>query len=292
MIFFSGGQIRKAGRGARPSFGKFKKPNLGSGGARFPVQTRNEDTPLSNGSFALPVQNLREVLEAPSSSAPRSPISNEGKIEIQASKDPAAFREESRCQLMSKTAQATSEKGDGRELGGQPQRPSPTRAHSDIPNRSTKKTAETTGRSSHTQVPPKPSPAFPRLSKSFSAIVGQRSDQESSGIAIAARQEFREDSSAARAKEPSERSDSREKSNTSTKTPPDPALIARPGSGPGTTSPTGEETQGPSPVDYSLETKVKFPVEMVLEMRGNAAKKTRRTVIGRTLGGRATFKAL
>ncbi len=31
---------------------------------------------------------------------------------------------------------------------------------------------------------------------------------------------------------------------------------------------------------------------MVLEMRGNAAKKVHRTVIGRTLGGRATFKAL
>jgi hypothetical protein len=31
---------------------------------------------------------------------------------------------------------------------------------------------------------------------------------------------------------------------------------------------------------------------MVIEMQGNAAKKARRTVIRRTLGGRATFKAL
>jgi hypothetical protein len=31
---------------------------------------------------------------------------------------------------------------------------------------------------------------------------------------------------------------------------------------------------------------------MVLEMQENAAKKTRQTVIGRTLGGRATFKTL
>ncbi len=45
-------------------------------------------------------------------------------------------------------------------------------------------------------------------------------------------------------------------------------------------------------MDYSLEIKAEFPVEMVFEMRGNAAKKARRTVIGRTLGGRATFKAL
>jgi hypothetical protein len=54
----------------------------------------------------------------------------------------------------------------------------------------------------------------------------------------------------------------------------------------------GEETQGPLLMDYSLEIKAEFPVEMVFEMRGNAAKKARRTVIGRTLGGRATFKAL
>lgn len=31
---------------------------------------------------------------------------------------------------------------------------------------------------------------------------------------------------------------------------------------------------------------------MVTEMQGNAAKKARRTVIGRTRGGRVTFKAL
>ncbi len=47
----------------------------------------------------------------------------------------------------------------------------------------------------------------------------------------------------------------------------------------------GEETQGPSSVDYSLELEADFPKEMVIEMQGNAA-------IGRTLGGRASFKAL
>jgi hypothetical protein len=112
-FFLVADRIRKTGRGARPSFGKFKKPNLGCGGARLPAQTRNEDTPLTNGSFALSVQGLREVLEAPSFSIPRSPISNEGKIEIQALKDPAAFHDETKCQLSTKIAQATSEKGDG-----------------------------------------------------------------------------------------------------------------------------------------------------------------------------------
>jgi hypothetical protein len=41
-----------------------------------------------------------------------------------------------------------------------------------------------------------------------------------------------------------------------------------------------------------LEIEADFPKEMVLTMQENAAKKTRRTVIGRTLGGRATFKTL
>jgi hypothetical protein len=45
-------------------------------------------------------------------------------------------------------------------------------------------------------------------------------------------------------------------------------------------------------MDYSLELEAEFPMEMVLEMQENAAKKARRTVIGRTLGGIMTFKAL
>ncbi|CAK9233236.1 unnamed protein product [Sphagnum troendelagicum] len=69
-------------------------------------------------------------------------------------------------------------------------------------------------------------------------------------------------------------------------------LIVHPGSGSGRTSPMGEETQGPSPVDYNIELKADFPKEMVIEMQGNAAKKARKTVIRRTLGGRASFKTL
>ncbi|CAK9256061.1 unnamed protein product [Sphagnum jensenii] len=69
-------------------------------------------------------------------------------------------------------------------------------------------------------------------------------------------------------------------------------MITRPSKGPGTIAPTGADPQGASLVDYSLELEAEFPQEMVLEMQGNAAKKARRIVIGRTLGGRATFKAL
>jgi hypothetical protein len=45
-------------------------------------------------------------------------------------------------------------------------------------------------------------------------------------------------------------------------------------------------------VDFSLELEAEFPEDMVLEMQGNATKKTCRMVIGWTLGGRATFKTL
>jgi hypothetical protein len=38
-------------------------------------------------------------------------------------------------------------------------------------------------------------------------------------------------------------------------------------------------------MDYSLELEAEFPTDMVIEMQGNAAKKARRTIIGRTLGG-------
>ncbi|CAK9200504.1 unnamed protein product [Sphagnum troendelagicum] len=82
------------------------------------------------------------------------------------------------------------------------------------------------------------------------------------------------------------------KSNTPATAPPNSTLIVHPGSGPKTTSPAGEDIQGPSPMDYSLELEVEFSTDMVIEMQGNAAKKARRTIIGRTLGGRATFKAL
>jgi len=74
------------------------------------------------------------------------------------------------------------------------------------------------------------------------------------------------------------------------KTPSLHTLIAQLGSGSSAASPDGEASQGPSPVDYNLKIVADFPKELVSTMRENAAKKARRTVIGKTLGGRATFK--
>ncbi|CAK9253724.1 unnamed protein product [Sphagnum jensenii] len=71
-----------------------------------------------------------------------------------------------------------------------------------------------------------------------------------------------------------------------------PTLNVHSGSRSGRTSPPREENQGPSPVDYSLALKVDFPKDLVIAMQENAAKKARRTVIGRTLGGRTSFKTI
>ncbi|CAM6017309.1 unnamed protein product [Sphagnum balticum] len=121
--------------------------------------------------------------------------------------------------------------------------------------------------------------------------MGQGPSSENLGV-IVERPVAREDLSATKEKDPSERTESRRRSNTFSATPPNPALIMRPGSGPGTTAPMGVDPQGPSSVDYSLELEAEFPQDMVIEMQGTAAKKTHKTIIGRTLGGRATFKAL
>jgi len=73
-----------------------------------------------------------------------------------------------------------------------------------------------------------------------------------------------------------------------------PSLIVQPGSGIGAASLEGEAAQGPSPspIDYSVEVEADFPKDLVSTMKENVAKKARRTVIGRTLGGRATLKTL
>jgi len=72
------------------------------------------------------------------------------------------------------------------------------------------------------------------------------------------------------------------------------SLIVQPGTGTGAASAEGEAAQGPLPslIDYSLEVEADFPMDVLSTMKENATKKTRRIVIGRTLGGRATLKSL
>jgi hypothetical protein len=130
------------------------------------------------------------------------------------------------------------------------------------------------------QVPPKGSSPHPRTSYLFSASVGLGRGLENLEVATTKQLE-REDLSAARAKALRVRSTQRKNSINSVTTPSLHTLIAQPGSG-----------TGPSPVDYNMEIEADFRKDLVLMMQENAAKKARQTVIGRTLGGRVTFKTL
>ncbi len=142
------------------------------------------------------------------------------------------------------------------------------------------------------QVPPKGVSPLPRKSDTSSVSTSPGRNSKTSEITVAARQSEREDLSVARAKTPRKRGTQRKDSISSVKTPYLHTLIAQQGSGSGAAPPDGEASQGPSLVDYNLEIEADFPKELVLTMQENAAKKARRTVIGRTLGGRATFKTL
>ncbi len=288
-------RIRKAGHDVRLGLGKFKcnKLNPSSGHiAQVPFPTSNEISFITNESSDPLAQGSCEAPFAPSTSLPGSLLSKGGKNTSQTSIDLATFSNPTKCQLPNKNAQANSPQSDGGLREGCFQRSSSSTTHRDISTRIATRTAEVSRTFSPTQVPPKNTSPLLRISELFFAIVGQGSGLESLGAVVAARQVAREDLSTARAKEPNEINTTRKKSTTPATAPPNPTLITHLGNGPGITAPTRADTQGPLPVDYSLELEVEFPKDMVLEMQGNAAKKVRKTVIGHTLGGRATFKAL
>jgi hypothetical protein len=110
--------------------------------------------------------------------------------------------------------------------------------------------------------------------------------------AIAAGEVVQEDHSAAKAKASSLKHTQRRKPTTPASAPSTPPLIAPPGNGIGSAPPLGEESQGPSRVDYELKLEADFSPEMVLEMQEGVIRKTRIMVIGRALGNRPTIKAL
>jgi hypothetical protein len=88
-----------------------------------------------------------------------------------------------------------------------------------------------------------------------------------------------------RRQDPNERQHSGSRPVPSKDNPSNPALSMHPSNGPRSITPSRVDLQGPSPVDQNFVLEADFPKEMVLEMQGAAAKKARRTVIGRTLGG-------
>jgi hypothetical protein len=142
-------------------------------------------------------------------------------------------------------------------------------------------------------LPLKGDSSHPRKSNLSSIPAGLGRSSEGSETAIT-RQTKRNNLSAARAKAPKARNPQRKNSSNSVITPSPHSLIEQLGTRTNAASPEGEAAQGPSPspIDYSLEVEVDFPRDLVWTMKESAAKKARKTVIGRTLGSRSTLKSL
>jgi hypothetical protein len=283
-------RIRKARCGVHSGFGKFKPRSGSGGGAKVFLPVSKEVLFGTNGSFVLPVQCSSETLAAPSTLLLESLLSK-GKNTNAALEDPVATSDSKSCRSPGKSAQTATIQSDGESHEGNLQRSPLPICHREVSTQFAMGTAGAPGSFSQSQVLPKNFVPLPHISKLFSVAAGKGPSSEILGVATE-RREARGKLPATRKKDPSERTDSRRRSNTVSATPPNPALTTRPGNGPRTTAPTGVDPQGPSPIDYSMELEAEFPTYMVIEMQSNAAKKARRTVIGRTLGGRATFKAL
>jgi len=197
----------------------------------------------------------------------------------------------SRLQQQGKEAKALQPRGYGGPRGEPPQRSSTLIASLDVALKPRESETEGAGGSHTHQVPPKGDSSHPRKSEVYFVFVGPGRSSEGSDIAVA-RQSERIDLFAARAKAPRVRN-SLQKNSTSSAIPPLPhSLIVQPGNETGAASPKGEVAQGPSPIDYSMEIVADFPIDLVVVMQESMAKKARRTVIGKTFGGRATFTAL
>jgi hypothetical protein len=271
-------RIRKAGRNARAS-----SPTVG------------KSSTTANGSFVFASPELREAPSKLTSPLSRDAIGKERGIVSSLQAFSVAFQDVSRLQPQGKEAQASQVRsdGDGKPRGDPPQWSASPIAPLGVATTIRGSNFESSGIVRTHQVPPKGDSSHPRKSVFFSAPAGLGRSLEDSET-VAARQTERIDLSAARAKAPKARNSQRKNSNNSVITPSPHSLIEQPGTGTCAASPEGETTQGPSasPVDYSLEVEVDLPRDLVSTMKESAAKKAKRTVIGRTLGGRATLKSL
>jgi hypothetical protein len=202
-----------------------------------------------------------------------------------------ASQDRARLQQQGKEVKALQPRSYGGPRGEPLQRSSTLIAPLDVASKPRENETEGAGGSHTHQVPPKGDSSHPRKSEVYFVSVGPGRSSEGSDIVVA-RQSERIDLSAARAKAPRVRNSLQKNSTSSVITPSPHFLIVQLGSGTGVAFPEGEVAQGPSPIDYSMEIEADFPTDLVVVMQESAVKKPRRTVIGRTLGGRATFKAL
>ncbi|CAK9859571.1 unnamed protein product [Sphagnum jensenii] len=257
-------RIRKAGRGTRLGFGKFKcrKPNLGGNvGAKAHCPESTKVLSATNGSLKASAHDHRKSLPAQSSPSPGSSTNPREMIAGLAPTDPAALSESGNTQAPNKGAETASARSSEESREGTPwSPPSPIKLRKD------------SMRSAKIAI------GKPRSSSLASNGVGKHVASEKLPTI--------------EKKNSGENSDPGKGSNTNKNTTPSPILITHVSKGPGKNAPQGAELQGPSPVDHGLEIEAEFPHDMVSEMQNNSAMKARRMVIGKTLGGRPSFKAL
>jgi len=265
-------------------------------GAHFPSPTVRKSSPTANGSFVFALPEYRQAPPKLISPFSGDAIGKERGIANSVQAFLGAPQDLSRLQLQGKEAQASPARsdGDGEPRGAPPpQRSATLLAPLEIASKIRESKPESSGILCTHQVPPKGDSSLPRKSDFSFVPVGLGRSSEGSETA-AARQTERNDLSAAMAKASKARNMRRRNSNNSAITPSPHSLIEQPGTRTGAASPEGEAAQGPlpSPIDYSLEVEADFSRDLVSTMKESATKKARRTVIGRTLGGRATLKSL
>jgi len=254
--------------------------SLGGGGAKVLSFGSKEFSLAAKGSSVLSAHGANEGTKETNILASER-LLNKGKLVAAAPGDPAPTSALQRHQARG---------SDGEASGERPQRSAPSSSHREVTMQSAKEAARAPDILSRFQVFSKTSFSLSRIIDPSSAISGKGEGSKLRG-AIA---EWRGATEELPAKEPisSKGLAARGKQSTTSATPLNTSQTTHPTYRAGQTAPTGVDHQGPSPVDPNIEVETEFPAEMVLEMQGTIAKKARRTVIGWTLGGRASFKAL
>jgi hypothetical protein len=286
-------RIRNAGHNTHQGNGwlsnKLLNPN-GDGTPVLPLPINSEGSALTKQFVAPQVQNDRVTRSGTGIPSVESlPLKNPN----HGSKAPAVlatFRGSTQQPLFARTDEVARSGSKGSHNDENVHRPPQLHDPLLMPTQGVAEAAETSNPTHFIQVPP--------LISSPTRIVDLSATSVGPGFglgdldAIATGQVAQEDHSTVKAKASSSKFMQRRKLTTPASAPSVPPLTASPGNGTGSISPSTEEPQGLSPIDYELELEADFPPEMVLKMQEGAIRKARRMVIGRALGGRPTIKAL
>lgn len=274
----------------KPRSGKRNNPNGDGGGASTSLMPNSWDTPSARDLFTLRVQGPGSIHSETSTPLPGSARPPEKSL---ADRSPApSVTPKDLTKYLKRRGEARKGhlRSNGRTRGFNSHRLLSSTTPEEEEAQLDQRPIEFSGSSHLPQVPQKSPPLL--SGSELSSDATRKSAGSTVPSAEAAKLTTREDLSYARAPASGARTTQKRQAAPAVREPPPPSLNARPGSGPGAPSLLGEGTQGPSPVDYNLVIEADFPPDMVLDMQRSAAQKARKMVIGRTLGGRASYKDL